>query len=233
MDGKEITSFPTKGEKAMPYETISFREAEKIIKAKHMEKDVKVTLEYVHDVLYGSFSRRELLRQALDEMDWRENPGELPVLNGRRYRYKGFKNRVAIEGSFGMYEYILEGLLRLQVGFQRQRIDAGILFLNGFRGEKTPYGNTLDLAREEVEMLYPVISMPVMIVLFDLGKPGATYEEEEKTNGVSVRAEPSGHEPGEPQEVLPDHKESIPGKEETVPYSGKPKSRKKRKPPKE
>jgi hypothetical protein len=32
----------------------------------------------------------ELLRQALDEMGWREN-GSLSILDGRRYQYKGFK----------------------------------------------------------------------------------------------------------------------------------------------
>ena len=49
---------------------------------------------------------RELLRQALDEMNWREN-GSLNILDGRRYQYKGFKKGVALEGdSFASYEYL-------------------------------------------------------------------------------------------------------------------------------
>ena len=34
-------------------------------------------------------------------MDWRENGnGELKILDGRRYMYKGVKRGVAIEGNF-------------------------------------------------------------------------------------------------------------------------------------
>ena len=74
----------------MPFEIMHFRESDKIIKEKRMEKDIKVTLEYIDDVLYGTIHRRELLRQSLEEMDWREN-GTLNILDGRRYQYKGFK----------------------------------------------------------------------------------------------------------------------------------------------
>jgi hypothetical protein len=33
------------------------------------------------------------------------------------------------------------------------------------------------MVKEEIEMLYPTISMPVSIVLFDLGKPSIPEEE--------------------------------------------------------
>ena len=38
------------------------------------------------------------------------------------YQYKGFKRGVAIEGSFSAYEFILEGLFRLQLGFDKGQI---------------------------------------------------------------------------------------------------------------
>ena len=101
----------------MPFEMFHVRESDKIIKDKNLEKDVHVTLEYVDDALYGSIYRRELLRQALDEMDWRED-GTLNIIDGRRYQYKGFKKGVAIEGNFSVYEYILEGLFRLLFCFE-------------------------------------------------------------------------------------------------------------------
>ena len=105
-------------------------------------------------------------------MDWRENAhGELKILDGRRYMYKGVMRGVAIEGNFSVYEYILEGLFRLQVGFDKGRIDTGILMLTSMRSEKSSYGSSRDLAGAEVEMLYPTISMPVSIALFDLGSP--------------------------------------------------------------
>ncbi len=84
---------------------------------------------------------------------------------------KGVKRGVVIEGNFSVYEYILEGLFRLQVGFDKGRIETGILMLTSLRSEKSSYGTSRDLAIAEVEMLYPTISMPVSIALFDLGPP--------------------------------------------------------------
>ena len=161
---------PRKGETVMPFEIIHFRESDKILKAKKMNKDIKVTLEYLDEALYGSLHRRELLRQALQEMGWREN-GSLNVLEGRRYQYKGFKKGIAMEGNFSAYEYILEGLFRLQIGFDKGIIETGVLLLTSKRSEKTPYGSTSQMVNEEIDMLYPTISMPVSVALFDLGEP--------------------------------------------------------------
>jgi hypothetical protein len=167
-------------------EIIHFRGSEKIIKEKHLEKDVKATLEYVEDVLYGTLHRGELLRQALDEMGWRVE-GTLNILEGRRYRFKGFKKGVAIEGNFAAYEFILEGLLRLQLGFNKKKIDAGVLLLTSQRSEKSSYGTSADLAKTEMEMLYPTINVPVTIAIFDLGKPMIPDDEEGgEKNGPSV-----------------------------------------------
>ncbi len=101
--------------------------------------------------------------------------------------YKGFKKNVAIEGNFSAYEYILEGLFRLQVGFDKGKIETGILMLNSFRSEKSLYGSSRLLAQMEIELLYPTISMPVSIALFDLGSP-ELFEEEQggDENAVSV-----------------------------------------------
>ena len=156
----------------MPFEILHFRGSDEIIKSKNMKNDVQITLEYINDALYGSIYRGELLRQALDEMDWRDNgDGELKILDGRRYMYKGVKRGVALEGNFSVYEYILEGLFRLQVGFDKGRFETGILMLTSMRSEKSSLGTSRDLAIAEVEMLYPTISMPVSIALFDLGPP--------------------------------------------------------------
>ena len=162
----------------MPFEMFHVRGSDKIIKDKNLEKDVQVTLEYVDDALYGSIYRRELLRQALEEMDWRED-GTLNIIDGRRYQYKGFKRGVAIEGNFSVYEYILEGLFRLQVGFDKGMIETGILMLTSQRSEKSSYGTSRDLAKAEVEILYPTISCPVCVVLFDLGEPTISNGTEE------------------------------------------------------
>ena len=165
----------------MPYEVLHFRGSDKILKDRGIEKDVKATLQYVDDALYGSIYRRELLRQALEEMGWRENGnGQLKIMDGRRYMFKGLKRGIAIEGNFSVYEFILEGLFRLQVGFDKGRIETGILMLTSFRSEKSSLGTSRDLAKAEIEILYPTISMPVSVALFDLGGP---IIEDEKGGG--------------------------------------------------
>jgi hypothetical protein len=171
----------------MPFEMIHFRDSDKIIRKKKLDRDVKATLEYVYDALQGSLYRGELLRQSLQEMGWREN-GSLNILDGRRYQYKGFKKGVALEGSFSSFEYLLTGLARLQVGFDKKLIETGILMLTAARSEKSSLGNSRDLAIAEVETLYPTISMPVSIALFDLGVPVISNGEEEggDESGASV-----------------------------------------------
>jgi hypothetical protein len=151
----------------MPFEIFHVRGSDKILKDKNLDKDVQATLQYVDDALYGSLYRGELLRLALDDMGWTK----FSILDGRRYQYKGFKKGVAIEGNFSAYEYILEGSFRLQVGFDKGMIETGILMLTSLRSEKSSYGTSRDLAEAEVEMLYPTISMPVSIALFDLNGP--------------------------------------------------------------
>ena len=167
----------------MSFEIIHFRDADKILKKKSMTSDIAMTMEYIYDSLDGSLYRGELLRCALDDMGWRES-GTLNILDGRRYMYKGFKHGVAINGSFSAYEFIIEGLARLQIGFDKGTIEVGILMLTAKRSEKSPYGSTVDMVKNEVEMLYPTISLPVSVALFDLGKPELHSEEE--NNGASV-----------------------------------------------
>jgi hypothetical protein len=168
-------------------EVIHFRDSDKIIKEKDLEPDVNITLEYVEAMLYGTLYKRELTMQALKECDWREE--DLSILDGRRYQYKGIKKGVAIEGNFASYEYILEGLFRLQIGFDKGRIETGILMLTSERSEKSKLGTSIELSKLEVEQLYPTISMPVTIALFDLGSPELPKENSVKggeADGVSV-----------------------------------------------
>ena len=162
----------------MPFEIIHFRNAGEILREKKMIKEINLAMEYLNDCLYGTYRKGELLRQALQEMDWRQN-GDLNVLDGRRYFYKGFRNRVAMDGSFSSYEYVQDALLRLQVGYDKGKIDMGIVLVTAQRSEKSPLGTTKDLVSQEIKMLYPTINIPITVVLFDLGKPGDLCDEAE------------------------------------------------------
>ena len=155
----------------MNYEIIHFRDAQQILEDKDMHNDLKLTCEYINDALTGFAYTREILRSALEDMNWREEHVELNILEGRRYRYKGVKGEIAMDGSFSSYEYLHTGLFRLQVGYDKGVIVSGILLLPSQRSEKSPYGNTLDMLKSEMELLYPTISMPVSICLFNLGDP--------------------------------------------------------------
>ena len=169
----------------MSFEMIHFRESDKIIRQKRLDRDVKITLNYLSDVLQGTLQRGELLRQALDEMGWREN-GSLNILEGRRYQYKGFKKGVALEGSFAAYEYLWAGLLRLLYGFDKKLINTGVLMLTAERSEKSTLGTSCDLVLTEVELLCPTISLPVTVALFDLEEPVISDEEGGDVSGLSV-----------------------------------------------
>lgn len=182
----------------MSFEILHFRGSDKILEEKNMSRDVRYTMEYLDSALYGTYHRREILRQALDDMDWRTN-GDLNILEGRRYFYKGFKKRVAIDGNFSSYEFILDGLLRLQIGFDKGKIDMGILLLTAQRSEKSPYGSTKQLVEQEVKYLEPTITLPVTVVLFDLGSPGSAYEEKDNAENSS---HPGSHE--NPENEIPD-----------------------------
>ena len=173
------------------FEVLHFRGAEEILKEKGMLSDFQATMQYIDDVLAGSLYKRELLRMALDEMDWTVDTDRMRIIEGRRYMYKGVKRGVAIDGNISAYEYILEGLFRLQIGFDKGRIETGILMLTSERSEKSRLGTSVELAKLEVEQLYPTISMPVTIALFDLGSPelpDENHAEGGEADGVYVSA---------------------------------------------
>ena len=165
------------------FELIHFRDSDKIFEQKAMVSDVAMTMEYIFNSLEGCLHWGELLRLALDDMGWRND--SLTIISGRRYQYKGAKHGVAIDGSFSSYEYIMEGLMRLQLGYDKHIIDAGILLLTSKRSEKSPYGDTSTMVKQDVISLYPTISLPVSICLFDLGEP-ILYDEEGNEIGTSV-----------------------------------------------
>lgn len=213
----------------MSFEILHFRGAEKVLREKNMVKEIALTMKYLDDVLYGTLRRSELLRQALEEMDWRPK-GDLNILDGRRYLYKGLRNRVAIDGNFSSYEFIQDGLLRLQIGRDKGKIDMGILLLTSMRSEKSPYGSTRQLVEQEIDYLHPTISIPVTVVLFDLGKPGL-LSERGAGNG-STQKPPEDHkgdaqspEEGKkaaPEQTTDDFKEKMDRIEkEGIPTSGK------------
>ena len=180
----------------MPFELLHFRGADKILKKKNMNTVVRITCESVEAFLYGGLYKGGLLRQALEECDWRHDPEKLKILPGRKYTFKGFRNGVAIDGNFASYEAIWDSLLRLQIGWAKKTIDAGIVFVTGERSEKSKYGSTKELIEKELELLYPTISVPVSIAIFDLGKPGAYLGADAKAETASTTKDSL---PGDPQ----------------------------------
>jgi len=176
----------------MSFELLYFRDSDKILRKKKMGNMVLSTMRYLDDCLQGTLYRGELLRQALSDMDWRQEP--LSILDGRRYQYKGLRNGVAIDGSFSSYEYIQDALLRLQVGFDKKKIETGIVLLTAQRSEKSPLGSTKELVEQEIQLLQPTISLPVTIALFDLGAPGI-YTQETKEETPNEQAAESNPDP--------------------------------------
>jgi hypothetical protein len=167
------------------YEILYFNNSNQVIRDKKMNRSIKEILDYLNDCLQGTRYKGEIMRQALKEMDWRQ---DTKILEGRRYNYKGFKNRVALDGSFSSYEYIQDALLRLQIGYDKKKIDVGLVMVTSQRSEKSKLGTTKQLVAKEMEMLHPTINLPIAVVLWNLGRPGELYEEtkphEEKISGI-------------------------------------------------
>jgi len=160
----------------MSFEILHFRDSEKVLKAQNMERDVQLTLEYLDEMLRGTSYRKEHTIQCLKEMGWRENGEALRILEGRRYSYSGFRNGVALEVNFSSYEFIQLGLFRLQLGFDKGLIQGGIVVITSERSEKSKLGSSKELVSQEIEALYPTISLPVTVVLFDLEKPAPNID---------------------------------------------------------
>jgi hypothetical protein len=78
------------------------------------------------------------------------------------------------------------------VGFDKGLIETGILMLTAARSEKSSYGTSRELAEAEVELLYPTISMPCSIALFDLGAPVISNGTEEDNDGTSIPTDDNG-----------------------------------------
>jgi len=164
----------------MSVELIHFNGAEKVLRTKKMLSTVNDTIEYLDQVLCGSQHHGELLKQALGETDWRRNSSDLTILEGRKYQYKGLLQGVAIDGNITVYEDLQPALFRLQLGFDKKLIDAGVILLNGARSEKSHIGESRSLLIREIALLQPTIHLPVCVALFDLSVPNIQPMEELK-----------------------------------------------------
>jgi hypothetical protein len=160
----------------MSFELLHFRESDKVLKKLKMMQDVVKTLEYLDTVLFEAPNKGELLKQALKDQGWRED-GTLNILENRRYQHKGFKNKVAIDGYIGTFEN-LEGIFRLQLSFDKQKIETGILLVNSLRSFDSPFGTSRELVEWEIAQLEPTVFMPISVALFDLGRTDSTHEPE-------------------------------------------------------
>ena len=76
--------------------------------------------------------------------------------------------------------------MRLQIGFDKGILETGVLVLTSKRSEKSPYGNTSAMVQNEIEMLFPTISMPVTVALFDLDETDIMDEGGDDNGSVSV-----------------------------------------------
>ena len=154
----------------MPVEILHFNDAKAVLETKKILQDVTETMNYIEVALSWAHFKGELLRQALDDCGWRENIPQLSIIGGRRYLWKGFKRGIAVDGNFSAYEYILDGLFRLQIGYDKGRIESGVLMLTSIRSAKSPYGETKEMVIKELAEVYPTISMPITVALFNLGR---------------------------------------------------------------
>ncbi len=156
----------------MSYELCYFRNMEQALKNNALADILDETLKYVDLVLQDNYLRGAFLKEALSDIGWRDSQ-DMTIIPGRRYRYKGVLNRIAMEASLYSYEGMWCSLFRLQVGFDKGLIDAGVIILTGERSSRSPLGNSLELVQSEIEYLHPTINLPVAVAVYDFGTPQA------------------------------------------------------------
>jgi hypothetical protein len=155
----------------MDFQIIHFRDSENIFEAKAMASDLLMTVEHVFHTVKGKHPNQDLyLKLALNDMGW-VNGNSAKILPGRQNPFKGFKHGVAIEANLERYDYLSEGLMRLQLGYDKGLIDTAILMITAKRDEKSPHVVTETMLREDVESFRPTISMPIAVCLYDFGNP--------------------------------------------------------------
>jgi len=76
--------------------------------------------------------------------------------------------------------------LRFQIAWVKKQIEAGLVFVTGERKREKPVRTTKELIAKELDLLYPTISVPVTVAIFDLGKPGAYLEAEATSETTST-----------------------------------------------
>ena len=151
----------------MSFELLYYRGAEKIFKKKKMTDDVMETLEYLDNVLIGAEKYGSLIKEGLHERGWRSSE-DIRIIPGRKFHCRGLKRGIAVDGSLTCFEYAHEALFWMQIGFAYKKVDAGILLVNNIRGAKSPFGTTKELVESELELLEPLITLPILVVLFTL-----------------------------------------------------------------
>lgn len=149
----------------MAYEMLHFRGSQEAIQNLNMEQPLMETLDYVDLVVQDSSWKGTMLTEVLEETGWR-NSEDLVIIPNRRYKYKGYMGALAIEGNLTIHEYMLEGLFRMQIGYDKESVQAGVLLL-GNRKWTTPFQDNKQLLDFEIRELYPTISLPVSVALFD------------------------------------------------------------------
>ena len=150
----------------MPYQLYHFNGSKEFIKSNSMVSDLAMTAQHVLNTISGAFLREQLLRIALDEMGWTQGD-TWNIVAGKKCRYLGCKRGVGLEANLGIYDYIVEGAMRLQVGYDKGQIDAGILLLTNQGMPKCMEEDIYPQLEKDMNALAPTISLPLCICLYD------------------------------------------------------------------
>jgi len=94
-----------------------FNDVEEVVESRCLRKLIDDTCLWIERDLPGSGFPNTALKSILEDCGWRDNPESLKIIDGRRYQYKGYLKRIAVEANLVYYEYLWEGLFRLLVRY--------------------------------------------------------------------------------------------------------------------
>ena len=159
----------------MDFKLYHFHGSDKIFKNRAMISDVAMTVEHVFNVLKGNLFPDNLLRIALDEMGWHKG-STWNIVAGHHYQFEGFKNGVGLEECLGACGCIVEGLVNLQVAYDKGQIDGGLLLLSVSGIPECNGDDAETILIRDVNSLGPTISLPVSVCLYDFTECESEHE---------------------------------------------------------
>jgi len=141
-----------------------FRHARDIINSKGLLSDVDSIISELHHGWLQGHASVSFQKQILIKHKWAT---EHPIgITDRRYAYDGFKDGLAFEIEWSVSEKILEIILKMQYGFVKGEVEAGLIVNIRSDSKNSPILLEEAGGAKEIEEMKYIVTVPLYLVVF-------------------------------------------------------------------